>query len=111
VPTAVSGGLLFAKVIAGGYIGHTCGATAEGIISCWGEGSVGQIGDNTTSDRLVPTAVSGGLSFTDFDAGFRHTCALATTGTLYCWGSGGAGQLGLNSTNPSSVPAKVVGQP
>jgi alpha-tubulin suppressor-like RCC1 family protein len=110
-PVAVSGGLAFQQVTAGGFIGHTCGLIAGGTAYCWGENSVGQVGDNSTNDRLVPSAVSGGFSFTIMDAGFRHTCGLATTGTLYCWGSGGAGQLGINSTTHATVPKKVLGQP
>ena len=110
-PVAVSGGLEFVQVVAGGFVGHTCGLIAGGTAYCWGENSVGQVGDTSINDRLVPSAVSGGLSFTILDAGFRHTCGLATTGALYCWGSGGAGQLGINSTTHASVPAKVLGQP
>ena len=111
VPVAVSGGLAFQQVVAGGFLGHTCGMISGGTGYCWGENSVGQVGDNSTSDRLEPSAVSGGLSFTILDAGFRHTCGLATTGALYCWGSGGAGQLGTNSTTHVTVPTKVLGQP
>jgi alpha-tubulin suppressor-like RCC1 family protein len=55
--------------------------------------------------------VTGGLSFTAIDAGFRHSCARATTGMLYCWGANGAGQLGNNSNTRSKVPVKVFGQP
>jgi alpha-tubulin suppressor-like RCC1 family protein len=110
-PVAVSGGLAFAQLIAGGFIGHTCGRTATNAAHCWGENERGQVGDGSTADRLEPSAVVGGLSFTSLDAGFRHTCGRATTGAVYCWGSGGAGQLGNNSTSQSAVPVKVLGQP
>jgi alpha-tubulin suppressor-like RCC1 family protein len=110
IPVPVSGGLTFLQLIAGGFIGHTCGLTAGGRAYCWGENSVGQVGDQSTFDRLEPAAVSGDLSFTTLDAGFRHSCGLAA-GILYCWGSGGAGQLGNNSTIHKTVPTKVVGQP
>jgi alpha-tubulin suppressor-like RCC1 family protein len=111
VPVPVSGGLAFVQLIAGGFIGHTCGLTGSGAAYCWGDNEVGQVGDGTTVDRLAPSAVTGGLAFTSLDAGFRHTCGRASTGTLYCWGSNGAGQLGTNSNSPSAVPVKVVGQP
>ena len=109
-PVLVAGGLEFSLVIAGGYIGHTCALTASDAAYCWGENSGGQVGDNSVTDRLSPTAVFGGLSFTTLDSGFRHTCGLATTGALYCWGSGGAGQLGTNADDGERVPTKVVGQ-
>jgi alpha-tubulin suppressor-like RCC1 family protein len=111
VPVPVHGGLALTHVIAGGFIGHTCGLTASGTGYCWGENEVGAIGDGSTTDRLEPAAVAGGLSFTNLDAGFRHTCGRATNGAVYCWGSGGAGQLGVNSTSAVAVPTKVVGQP
>ena len=110
-PVAVRGGLAFTHLIAGGFIGHTCGLTAGGTGYCWGENEVGAIGDGSTTDRLEPAAVAGGLSFASLDAGFRHTCGRATNGAVYCWGVNGAGQLGINSTTTVAVPTKVVGQP
>jgi uncharacterized protein YjdB len=110
-PVAVTGGHAFVQVMAGGFIGHTCGLTSNGTAYCWGENSVGQVGDGSFTDRLAPTPVTGGLSFSRLDAGFRHTCGPSTTGTVYCWGSGGAGQLGNNSDSGSEVPTKVFGQP
>lgn len=111
IPVPVSGGLEFVQLVAGGFIGHSCGLTAGGTGYCWGENATGQVGDGSMADRLEPAAVTAGLSFTLIDAGYRHTCARATTGTVYCWGSGGAGQLGVNSTNPRATPTKVLGQP
>jgi len=110
-PVPVSGGLLFADIKAGGFIGHSCGFTDTGTAYCWGENERGQVGDGSTIDRLSPSAVAGSLLFADLDAGFRHTCARTTSGVLYCWGSGAAGQLGTNSTSQSNAPAKVLGQP
>jgi alpha-tubulin suppressor-like RCC1 family protein len=111
-PVAVSGGMAFVAVTAGGYLGHTCGLSASGAVHCWGENSVGQVGDGSTLDRLGPSPVAGGLTFTSIDAGFRHTCGRASTGTLYCWGSNGARQLGINSDAFSAAsPTRVVGQP
>jgi alpha-tubulin suppressor-like RCC1 family protein len=110
-PVAVGGGLNFIRLTAGGYIGHTCGVAVSGAAYCWGENSVGQVGDGSTLDRLGPTSVSGGLTFTSIDAGFRHTCGRASTGVVYCWGSNGARQLGINSNTSTSAPTRVVGQP
>ncbi len=111
VPVAVTGSFSFHQVIAGGFIGHSCGVIDGGAAYCWGENEMGQVGDGTTIDRLAPTAVGGDLTFLSLDAGFRHTCGRTTTGTVYCWGSNGAGQLGNNSNDLSIVPAKVFGQP
>jgi alpha-tubulin suppressor-like RCC1 family protein len=110
VPVAVSGGLAFAQLIAGGFIGHSCGLTSGATGYCWGENEVGAIGDGTTTDRLVPVPVAGGIGFTSLDAGYRHTCGHASSGKLYCWGSNRAGQLGVNSVETKTAPAPVAGQ-
>ena len=111
VPVKVAGKRKFGQLVAGGFIGHTCAATAAGAAYCWGENEKGQVGDGTTRDRTIPKAVAGGLTFLSLDAGFRHTCGRANTGTVYCWGSSGAGQLGNDTNSMSTVPARVFGQP
>jgi len=110
-PVAVTGGITFAQIVAGGFIGHSCGRTAGGQAYCWGENEVGAVGDGSLLDRLTPSAVAGQHSFSTLDAGYRHTCGLAGTGILYCWGSNRAGQLGVNSVAMQVTPARVVGQP
>ena len=114
LPSAVAGGNTFVQLVAGGSFegGHTCGLTSSGAAWCWGENSVGSVGDGLTDriPRRTPVAVVGGLTFSSIDAGFRHSCGLTTTGILYCWGSGRTGQLGVNSSTSSPVPVKVLGQ-
>ena len=38
---------------------HTCVLRASGEVWCWGFNGVGQLGDGTTTNRLVPTKVQG----------------------------------------------------
>jgi len=38
---------------------HSCGVTTNNRIYCWGSNGAGQLGDGTTTRRLVPTAVAG----------------------------------------------------
>ena len=49
------------ELIAGGFIGHTCGWTADGTAYCWGENERGQVGDGSNADGLEPSPVAGGL--------------------------------------------------
>jgi alpha-tubulin suppressor-like RCC1 family protein len=60
-PRAVTGNRLFRAVpTAGGYAGgHTCGLTTGDRAFCWGFNGSGQVGDGSTTDRRVPTAVLG----------------------------------------------------
>ena len=62
-PTPVSGGLAFKAIASLGST--TCGVTTAGVAYCWGLNHKGQIGDNSTTTRLVPTAVAGGNGAVD----------------------------------------------
>ena len=83
--------------------------TTSGAAYCWGLNNVGQLGDNTTTDRLVPRAVAGGHTFAALSAGGFHTCGVTTSGEAYCWGLGGNGQLGDNTTTGHLFPTLVEG--
>ena len=59
-PVAVSGGLFFAMLSAGGtYDGHSCGVTTDGAAYCWGRNFEGELGTGTTTDSPVPVKVAG----------------------------------------------------
>jgi alpha-tubulin suppressor-like RCC1 family protein len=90
------------EVTAGGD--HTCGVNS-GALRCWGANGSGQVGDGTTSNRLIPTTVT--IPWvTLFAAGGNHTCAYAQR-DVYCWGENGAGQLGDGTTTNRALPANV----
>ena len=106
-PVPVSGGLTFATVSLG--MTHSCGLTTGGAAYCWGDNSVGELGNGSTANSSVPAAVSGGHTFATITAGFAHTCALTATGAAYCWGSNTDGELGNGSNTNSSAPVAVSG--
>lgn len=98
----------FARMIAGGS--HTCGATAAGEVFCWGSNSVGQLGDNTSLQRLTPRRVQTTLRFAALAAGANHTCAIGEPGSASsCWGSGQFGQLGNGTASNSLTPSAIGG--
>jgi alpha-tubulin suppressor-like RCC1 family protein len=110
LPTSVVG--LSSSVIAidAGYY-HTCAVLSTGGVQCWGKNDNGQLGDGTTMQRLVPTAVVGLSSIVAvIAAGQAHTCALlASTGGVQCWGSNAYGMLGDGTTTQRLVPVYVSG--
>ena len=93
---------------------HTCALTSVGTIYCWGGNAYGQLGNGTTMQSNMPTAVAAGVTFVSVSTGGYHTCALTSEGSLYCWGYNYNGQLGIgntvNRTNPTAVfmPVDVI---
>lgn len=113
-PVAVLGAPAFVRITAGQYF--TCGLTGAGAAWCWGGGSVGQIGDGTTTAmQPSPTAVAGAHVFAAIDAGAQHVCGIDDAGAAWCWGGNGWGQMGngvLSTTYPyvgGSSPVAVAG--
>ena len=96
----------FAQVSAG--FDYSCAVTTDGAAYCWGWNANGRIGDGTTTDRLRPMAVVGGLTLAQVSAG-DHTCGVTTGGAAYCWGGNASGQLGNGTTTGSTSPALVSG--
>lgn len=89
---------------------HTCGITADDRAFCWGDNPFGELGDGTTTRRLVPRAVAGGLRFKAITAGTHFTCGLTTEDRAYCWGYNVYYQLGDGTTGTMQLtPSPVAG--
>jgi alpha-tubulin suppressor-like RCC1 family protein len=95
-------------ITAGGS--HSC-AVVNGAAKCWGDNTVGQLG-NGTADQAPPppqsttpvqvTGLSSGVQ--SVAAGLTHSCALVNGGVT-CWGNNASGQLG-NGTVDGPPPAQ-----
>ncbi|MDB5186932.1 MAG: hypothetical protein JWM07_404, partial [Candidatus Saccharibacteria bacterium] len=114
VPVAVTAtGVLSGKTVTAISAGnaHTC-VVASAIAYCWGLNANGQLGNNSTTQSLVPVAVTAtgvlsGKTVTAISGGTAYTCTVASA-IAYCWGLNTNGQLGNNSTTQSLVPVAVT---
>ena len=107
VPAPVSGGIAFTQILLTGRdsvkeIGlFSCGLAADGSAYCWGNNDLGQLGDGTKTDRLVPTRVTGGVIFSELKAGAATVCGISRDARLYCWGPLGAVAMGVRTGRQS----------
>ena len=115
VPVAVdANGVLAGKnlvQITAGYE-NTCALDSTGTAYCWGADRYGQLGDGTTSNSNVPTAVKAsgalaGKTLSQITAGAYVTCAVDVGGAAYCWGYNVYGELGDGTNTSTDVPVAV----
>lgn len=112
--TSALNGKTVVSVGAGSH--HSLALCQDGTMAAWGANFVGQLGDNTTTQQLVPVAVNAadgvsalfGRTADSIAAGFYHNLALCSDGTIVSWGANGYGQLGDNSVVQSNAPVAVI---
>jgi alpha-tubulin suppressor-like RCC1 family protein len=102
VPVRVTAppGVSFATISLGGL--NTCALSTTQDAYCWGSNVNGQLGDNSITNRNVPTPVAGGHKFQALAIGsvnsiLNSTCGVEPNGTAWCWGNNNAGQLGIST--------------
>jgi alpha-tubulin suppressor-like RCC1 family protein len=101
--TTFAGGANWKQVAGGSY--HTAAIKTDGTLWIWGRNAEGQLGDNTSTERLIPvTTFAGGTNWKQVSMGDRYTVAIKTDGTLWTWGYNYNAQLGINNTDIRSVP-------
>lgn len=89
---------------------HSCAVSGGGGAYCWGDNTGGALGDGTTTQSLIPVAVSGqGSGVAQVAAGTNFSCARLTDSSARCWGKGNYGQLGNNATSDQNTSVQVNG--
>jgi alpha-tubulin suppressor-like RCC1 family protein len=110
-PTVVEGLQDTAISVATGYY-HSCALLRGGMVKCWGDNSVGQLGvyspaDEQPSESATPLQVVGlNQGVSAISAGEKHTCAIKDS-KVFCWGDNSRGQLGGSQKGFSSMPLQV----
>ena len=108
-PTSIVLSSTATAVVAGSL--HTCAVlSGSGGMTCWGDDTVGQLGNGAGGSANAPGASIAGLaaSLGSASAGNGHTCAISSTGDVRCWGDDTVGQLGneaplVGSQTPSAI--------
>ena len=107
VPVRV-GALAGMAMVSAGYE-HGLSLATDGTVWAWGHNNVGQVGDNSTSDRSSPAQVAGLSNVIAVAGGGFHSVALRADGTVWTWGLNGFGQLGDGTGLGRRLPVQVVG--
>ncbi len=85
-----------------------CGISKDKQLYCWGDNSLGQLGNGGKGGGAQPTlATVAQVRFDSVSVGGTHACAISTTRQVYCWGADLVGELGeapeISSTTPIPV--------
>lgn len=90
---------------------NNCAITSDNNLYCWGDGTYGKLGNNTSVKSHVPVLVAGGdlggrtiKSFANYNS---LMCAIASNDEVYCWGRAQYAGVGVNSLFSSLVPKAV----
>ncbi len=106
-PMRVRGDQQWTSISAGGW--GTCGTTSSGTAYCWGENSMGSVGDGTITNRNRPTVVTGGIQLAQVSTTWGRSCGVTPTGQVWCWGENSNGELGNGNRTNSAKPVQVSG--
>jgi len=88
---------------------HTCALMTTDGVKCWGQNTNGQLGNNSTSNSLIPVdALTLTAGVRTIRASGNTSCALTLWGTAKCWGQNSYGQVGNGSTADVWMPFDVL---
>ncbi len=95
------------KSVVSGYGYHNVGIQTNGTLWAWGFNIDGQIGDNTTINKTVPTQIGAATNWKMVAVHFNNSFAIKTNGTLWGWGGNADGQLGNGTIIGKKVPTQI----
>jgi alpha-tubulin suppressor-like RCC1 family protein len=113
-PVSVVGGRQWRSLVISGPTSGSrtvCGLDSLSYAWCWGDGTNGRNGQNSTASRSSPVSVIGDRQFRSVfgSIGFQCLAAIDSLSYAWAWGLNSSGQLGNNTTADASSPTSVVG--
>ncbi len=91
----------------------SCARRASGAVLCWGDNTLGELGDGTRIASSRPVEVLGVCDAVDLEAGSGTACARRRSGQVSCWGSNASGTLGAGipfaTLASSNAPRDAMG--
>jgi alpha-tubulin suppressor-like RCC1 family protein len=97
----------FVRISAG--VSHACAIRDnDSRVLCWGAGSVGNLGGNSTVSRYYANITIDRTPYIDLASGGDFTCGIRFDKRIYCWGSNTNGFLGINSTVQKNFPVPTT---
>ena len=96
-------------VYASGGEYHSFAIDSDSNLYTWGGNSFGQLGDNSITQRDIPTLITHPTSGTwsAVSGGGSHSIAMDTDSNLYTWGFNFYGQIGDGTTSTRKVPTLI----
>jgi alpha-tubulin suppressor-like RCC1 family protein len=92
---------------------HSSALSLSGKVFTWGSNYIGQLGDGTNINRLIPVDITGKLKIenddkiVDISLGGEHSAAFSLNGKIFLWGGNDNGQLGDGSKSNKPNPIEV----
>jgi alpha-tubulin suppressor-like RCC1 family protein len=107
-------GVLAGRIVTSVSAGSGSGMAlcSDGTLASWGHNGLGQLGNNSATDRTwpVPVTSTGALAgkvAVGLSAGSGFTYALCSDGSRVAWGSNSSGAFGNGTSDSSSVPVLI----
>jgi alpha-tubulin suppressor-like RCC1 family protein len=85
----------------------TFGIKTNGTLWAWGYNQFGQLGDDTTIDRINPVQIGTNTNWQKIYNHYNHTIATRTDNTLWSWGDNEYGQLGDATLIDKIIPLQI----
>ena len=92
---------------------HTSAITSLGRVFTWGNNTSGQLGDESTTQKILPTDITLKFNFDEeeiiesISLGSNHSSILTSTNRVFTWGKNLNSQLGNKTTDDSHIPIEV----